>query len=114
MPDLTDELDAIERRAKGASPGPWHVRLLDDDYAAGLVAVSTVSDDPADAGPRWPEFDAGTIVAATLIQNPCRYVDVDDQRWDENATFIAHARDDIPRLVAEVRRLRQASRTSAR
>jgi hypothetical protein len=39
------------------------------------------------------------------VQQP-RYVDLADGRWDENARFIAHARSDIPRLVAEIRRLR--------
>ncbi|MGP3960908.1 hypothetical protein ACTWPT_33370 [Nonomuraea sp. 3N208] len=36
-----------------------------------------------------------------------RYVDVADERWDENAHFIANARQDIPRLIAEIKRLRQ-------
>ncbi|WP_416983869.1 hypothetical protein [Streptomyces sp. T028] len=27
-------------------------------------------------------------------------VDVADERWDENANFIANARQDIPRLIA--------------
>jgi hypothetical protein len=45
-------------------------------------------------------------VAATLVQQP-RYVDSSDERWDENAHFIAAARDSIPRLIADIRRLRQ-------
>jgi hypothetical protein len=28
-----------------------------------------------------------------------------NERWDENAHFIAHARTDVPRLIAEIRRL---------
>ncbi|MBZ4321232.1 hypothetical protein [Streptomyces huiliensis] len=40
------------------------------------------------------------------VQRP-RYVDVADERWDENADFISHARQDVPRLVEEVRRLRR-------
>jgi hypothetical protein len=67
-----------------------------------LVAISTTQElDNA----RWPDFDHGQLVAATLVQQP-RYVDVSDQRWDENAAFIAHAREDIPRLLAEIERLR--------
>ncbi|MFI6984214.1 hypothetical protein ACIBSV_37225 [Embleya sp. NPDC050154] len=101
---LTDEdLDEIEELAAGATPGPWHVRQLDDDYAMSLVAVGTVPD--TGLGERWPDFDHREIVAATLVQHP-RYVDVADGRWDENALFIAHARRDVPRLVAEIRRLR--------
>lgn len=45
-------------------------------------------------------------MAATLVQQP-RYVDVADERWDENANFIANARQDIPRLITEIRRLRR-------
>ncbi|MGW2063487.1 hypothetical protein ACWCO9_23100 [Streptomyces sp. NPDC001937] len=45
-------------------------------------------------------------MAATLVQQP-RYVYVTDARWDENAQFIANARQDIPQLIAEIRRLRR-------
>ncbi|TYC21377.1 hypothetical protein FXF52_26245 [Micromonospora sp. MP36] len=101
---LTDEaLAQIEELAAAATPGPWHVRLLDDDDAMNLVAVSTVAD--TGRGERWPDFDHSEIVAATLVQQP-RYVDVADERWDENALFIASARRDVPRLIAEIRRLR--------
>ncbi|MGN5382532.1 hypothetical protein ACQ4WX_51160 [Streptomyces lasalocidi] len=102
---LTDEeLAAIEERAEAATPGPWHVRQLDDDHAMSLVAVSTAAE--TGLGERWPGFDHRTIVAATLVQQP-RYVDVADERWDENAQFIASARQDIPRLITEIHRLRR-------
>lgn len=104
MSGLTDdEIREIEQRAAAATPGPWFVRQLDDDYAMSLVAVSIAPD--TGQGERWPDFDHREIVAATLVQQP-RYVDVADQQWDENAEFIAHAREDIPRLLAEIRRLR--------
>jgi hypothetical protein len=98
-----EELSEIEERAGAATPGPWHVRQLDDDFAMSLVAINTVPD--TGTGERWPDFDHRQIVAATLVQQP-RYVDVADERWDENANFIANARQDIPRLIAEIRRLR--------
>lgn len=102
---LTDqELAAIEELAKAATPGPWFIRHLDDEAAMNLVAISTVPD--TGHGERWPEFDHREIVAATLVQRP-RYVDVADERWDENAQFIANARQDIPRLIAEIKRLRR-------
>ncbi|MFE5869571.1 hypothetical protein ACFQ6V_13110 [Streptomyces roseifaciens] len=87
---LTDqELAEIDELANAAAPGPWHARFLDDEYAMNLVAVSTVPDTgPAE---RRPDFDHGTIVAATLVQQP-RYADVTEERWDENARFIAGAR----------------------
>ncbi|WP_406129200.1 hypothetical protein OIE52_05675 [Streptomyces canus] len=102
---LTDEeLSEIEELALAATPGPWHVRQLDDDFAMSLVAISTVPDTGADK--RWPDFDHRKMVAATLVQQP-RYVDVADERWDENANFIANARQDVPRPIAEIRRLRR-------
>jgi hypothetical protein len=97
------ELADMQDRADAATAGPWFVRQLDDKAAMSLVAVSTVPD--TGRGERWPAFDHQQIVAATLVQEP-RYADVRDERWDENARFIAHARHDIPRLIAEVRRLR--------
>ena len=44
------------------------------------------------------------MIAATLVQQP-RYVDIADERWDVNATFIAAARTAVPRLLAEITRL---------
>ncbi|WP_197701345.1 hypothetical protein [Micromonospora coxensis] len=98
-----DELADIEELSAAATPGPWFVRNLDDDSAMGLLAISTVPD--SGQGERWPGFDHREIVAATLVQHP-RYVDVADGRWDENAAFIAMAREAVPRMAAELRRLR--------
>jgi hypothetical protein len=97
------ELDELDELARAATPGPWFVRGLDDEHAMNLVAVSTTPD--TGLGERWPNFDHREIVAATLVQQP-RYVDAADERWDENAQFIATAREAVPRLVAEIRRLR--------
>jgi hypothetical protein len=102
------KLTAIRQRTDAASPGPWFVRYLDDEFAANLVAVSTA---PAPASGDDGSFRDGTgraaeIVAATLVQNPQRYVDIADGRWDENAESIANAREDIPLLLEEIERLR--------
>lgn len=97
------DLAGIEEICAAATPGPWFVRTLDDDRAMNLVAVSTVPD--AGEGERWPTFSHEEIVAATLVQHP-RYVDCADEHWDENAAFIAMAREAVPQLVAEVKRLR--------
>ena len=99
-----EELQEIEGRVNAASAGPWYVRWLDDDSSMNLVAISTKPD--TGEGEQWPNFDHETVVAATLIQHP-RYVDIGDGRWDENALFISHARSDVPRLLAEIRRLRE-------
>ncbi|TKK78763.1 hypothetical protein FDA94_37135 [Herbidospora galbida] len=103
-PMTDEELAAIEELVDATTPGPWYVRDLDDEYAMCLVAVGTT---PATGrGERRPHFDHHEIVAATLVQQP-RYADVADGRWDENALFIAEARQHVPRLIAEVRRLRR-------
>jgi hypothetical protein len=91
-------------RAQAATPGPRHMRFLDDDAVANLVVVSTVPDD--EEGRHRPEWEGSEMVAATLVQFPTPYVAGHDDRWDENAAFIAYARTDVPRLVAGVRRLR--------
>ncbi|WP_078621036.1 hypothetical protein [Streptomyces sp. NRRL WC-3626] len=102
--DTGIDLDQIEELCAAATPGPWFVRNLDDQSAMNLIAVSTVMD--TGRGERWPAFDHQDLVAATLVQHP-RYVDCADGRWDENAAFIAMAREAIPRLVQEVKHLRR-------
>jgi hypothetical protein len=93
----------LAKLAGRATPGPWHVRSLDDQDSMSLVAVSTEADTVP--GDHWPDFDHATMIAATLVQQP-RYVDIADQRWDANAAFIAAARTAVPRLLAEIARLR--------
>lgn len=92
-PQTDEELAQIEELVEAATPGPWRVRQLDDERAMSLVAISTVPD--SGLGERWPAFNHQEIVAATLVRQP-RYADVADERWDENAHFIANARQDIP------------------
>ncbi len=72
-----EELVEIEERWLSATPGPWYVRYLDDVYAMNLVAVSVVPD--TGRGERWPDFDYGEVIAATLVQEP-RYVDIRDAK----------------------------------
>lgn len=99
-----DELTELAELAEHATPGPWYVRDLDDEHAMSLVAVGTQPD--TGLGERWPGFDHTSMIAATLIQQP-RYVDIADERWDANAAFIAAARTAVPRLLAEITRLRK-------
>jgi len=94
-----EELVQLLEMAKKATPRPWFVRHLDDTHAMNFIGISTVAD--AARADRWPEFDHGEIVAATLVQEP-RYVAVADGKWDENAAYIAAAADALPSLIEEL------------
>lgn len=83
------ELDAIESRVLSASPGPWRAFVEGRDHWSGddFIMVSEADGQPdmyvsrSDASGTWP--------ASTP--------DLD---------FIAASRQDVPALLAEVRRLR--------
>ena len=72
----SDWLDDIEQRATRATAGPWTSFVEGRDHTSGSSFIRTAGDDI--------EMSGATI---------------DDQ------DFIAHAREDIPALIAEVRRL---------
>lgn len=80
-------MDDIERRALHATPGPWWSWVEGRDGVAGDTFIGRGLD-----GARLTDLylstDGGERVTA------------------EDHDFIAHAREDVPRLVAEVRRLR--------
>jgi len=84
-PPLTDaELDAITARADAATTGPWHWDGVDGPTLKGIYGRVLT--------PRCVDNDEGDPVAVIEIH-------LDD------AALIAAGRMDIPRLVAEVRRL---------
>lgn len=78
-----EELDAIEARANAATAGPWSWQI---DNASGTHA-----------NVREPDFADGTPGNHIIFMG-----------HPGTAEFIAHAREDIPQLAAEVRRLREA------
>jgi hypothetical protein len=85
------DLDAIRRREQAATPGPWTAGNLNED-AEGQRPLWGVTNDafrnpPADDDAPWIAVE----------------VHVGDHA---DAEFIAHARRDIPALLAEVDRLR--------
>jgi len=108
---MTDhELAQIEERAASATPAPWYAHATDDCSHTNARYVSIepsdfshdnkeglCEDSPDQAQPK-------AIIAITLLQSP-RLATV--AACDENTIFIAHARTDVPTLVAEVRRLRR-------
>lgn len=77
------ELTAIEARCNAATNGPWVAYLEGRDHEGGSDFVMR--------GP--PDKRSGDLE----LSSNASQADID---------FVAHARQDIPRLVAEVRRLR--------
>ncbi len=86
------ELDAIEARAKKATPGPWEWTHHPHDGDEPTFATSLDTTD-----------DKGI-----LFHNAWWGINL------ANNKFIAHAREDIPALVAEVRLYKQAEQAWAR
>ena len=89
------DLDAIKARAEAATPGPWNADVAQrgDCVVWGPNGRFVLN---AQAEPHWVEFPEGWPTK--------RSVAFDADRRD--VEFIAHAREDVPALVAEVERLR--------
>lgn len=84
------DIDAIRARAEAATPGPWEWNT--ERFKGGWSGIT------------------GKDNAEILFPNHCNDGD-DGYAWfedfpnDADAAFIAHAREDIPALLAEVDRL---------
>jgi hypothetical protein len=84
---LTDEeLAAIRARCAAATPGPWRSHVEGRDHTSGSSFIMTGEDDS-----RGEDIELSGATPA-------------DQ------DFIAHARQDIPRLLEEIQRLRNLGR----
>jgi hypothetical protein len=82
--ELTNaDLDRIEARLRAAAPGPWKSFVEGRDHTSGSSFIAT------------PDNDIELTGATAADQD-----------------FIAHAREDLPRLLDEVRRLRARGRSS--
>ena len=87
------DLDAIEARCTAATPGPWQ----QCGAARGGCTCGMVWSEPADFVVAQGEKGERAGVF-------CGF-DVDDETISANMRFVAHARSDVPALLAEVRRL---------
>lgn len=102
MPDeqlLTDaELEAMEARDTAATPGPW-IAYMETRFGTGGESMIQIQrdDDIED------EIYLNHLVGNVRITSP-------NAQLDNDIDFIAAARQDMPRLIAEVRRLRKALR----
>ncbi|WP_395293711.1 hypothetical protein ACF9IK_08940 [Kitasatospora hibisci] len=88
------ELTTIERRAAAAAPGPWLARL--DGDGRGLGGESFIQIQPG--AETDDEIHLRRYAGAGQVNSR-------DPRLHADLEFIAAARQDVPRLVAEVRRL---------
>ena len=86
MTDPRDVLDAIQQRADAATPAPW-------------ITFDTSSSDP-DLNDGLPHILMPEYMRAMHAWNEIGYVSED---CPADAHFIAHARADIPHLVAALR-----------
>ena len=89
------DLDAIEKREKAATPGPWsaadeHGLLGPDAHPAWCISRMRPGHEP------MTPTDGYMHDVAEIVH---------DGPMEADAEFIAHARGDVPALVAEVRRL---------
>lgn len=93
-PMTQEQLDAIQARVDGATDGPWSPWLDQDGqpHMQGRLMVGVT----AGVIP-----DGDTWVEGPDVNNP-----VAETYTPEDRTFIAHAREDVPALLAEVERLR--------
>lgn len=108
--ELTDaQLKEMQARADKADPAPWLAHGTKDDegisYTRGWIIWTSGKwydgqDEIASADSKGVGggFDKGEFAPA----------ETDDDGQNSNAEFAAHARTDVPLLIAEVRRLRTA------
>lgn len=82
------ELAAIEARANAATPGPWNLYMFHGEF----MGFSGVPREPIAIYPDVLCYDQ---------DDDCINI------TQEDAQFIAHARQDVPALIAEVRMLNQ-------
>jgi hypothetical protein len=92
------DLDELARLGGAATPGPWFVRILDDEHCMGAVTLSTKFDAGTAESMRSGNKPGDEIIAACLIQQP-PYVVPADGRYDENAALIAAVRTALPELL---------------
>lgn len=90
-------LDRLRTLDQAATPGPWYVRLMDDDLCMGATAIATEPNTSGD-NDQLCDYWVHGVIAATLIQYP-EYVIPRDGRDRENAELIVAMRNALPELL---------------
>lgn len=101
-----EQLSQIEQRASAASPGPWTVTTAETDCGRACTPNGCCGHDSGlSENIDGPSPDLG-YSDRDVFEHAIGENDKLKPHWDEDFEFIAHARQDIPDLIAEVRRLR--------
>jgi len=101
MSEMSLDLDAIEQRWAASAPGEWRLENSDGDlWWDGRDWI-----DPAEQERRGIKF-----VKRWRIKGPHVNIEssTNDAHFVPDLEFIARAHQDIPALIAEIRRLRSA------
>lgn len=102
------DLDAIKARCEAATPGLWHRDTAKwDEHDQESPELVTVGWSMRDQGHEvhWRDDPIGNNIA---LCPPRRDAHFQPGQEAKDATFIAHAREDLPALITEVERLRTA------
>ncbi|TPG15505.1 hypothetical protein [Sphingomonas oligophenolica] len=91
------DLAELANMERAATPGPWYVRAMDDDFAMCATATATKPNESGDSDD-LTDCPAHGIIAATLIQLP-EYVVPINGRSIGNAELIAAVRNALPALL---------------
>ncbi len=115
-PLTNSDLDAMQARCDAATPGPWYAN--ENEYASGMTGPTTPTVGGATCGEQMDYsglVSSECVVVPDILQvyncelgcyNSCIAIIPHRERQSANTAFIANSRTDLPRLVAEVRRLR--------
>ena len=96
---MTNWLDEIEQRAAKATEGPWNWQINQDDETGTVITAKNNHNENYGHGPFGSTNLLTTIGSSAVLAH------------HEDAAFIAHSREDIPRLVKRVRELEEFVKT---
>lgn len=99
-----EQLDDIEQRATAATPGPWGSY----QYGAGGSLIEVAADLHETGCGYRARREICRLEAEPLDNDPTHQEWTAEEDWAQvqaDAAFIAHAPEDVPALLAEIRRL---------
>lgn len=119
---LDERVSAIRQRCEAATPGPWvcEVEIREREETA-HYQIRTV--EPQPSHPWSPRFLAWMMGGRSIAPNVFKSLSPwdrsnlvdkglrDDRKVEPDAQFIAHAREDVPWLLAQLERLKADSLT---